>query len=137
MLGPDTEARELPALEVIKRSSPSRAEYSISTPEKKGKKHKFREEDRNAGVTRRKREPKGEDEAKNERKRLRRLKRLSKEAEKREVYRIQAEGDVETGLTKMSAGSLVQDGCDASYPRKRDRKKKKRRDTESVVCRGE
>jgi hypothetical protein len=139
VLGPDTEARELLIPGATKPTSPSRAgfnepERSTSITEKKVKKRKFREEHGNTGVAQRKRDPKSESEAKNERKERRRLKRLRKEAEKSEIGEIPVEGDVETGLTKVSEEGSMQGGDCVGYSRKQDRKKKKRRGKDSVAC---
>lgn len=137
VLGPDTEARELLALEAVKSFSPPRAEpngpeRNILITREKAKKRKFREEHWKVGVTRTKRKSKREAETEGEGRERRRLKRSRKEAEKR-FYETRVEGDVEIGFTKMSAKDLEQNDDDASYPREKDRKKKKRKVKESAV----
>jgi len=140
VLGPCDEAEELLVLEVRERSSPSGAGLyetggSISTSKKKGKKRKFQEGDGNTGVMQGKRKPGRENEAKIERKEKRGLKRSRKEAEEmKETWEVRAEGDVKTGLTKTSAEGSVQGGDHASYSRRKDRKKKKRKNKESITC---
>jgi len=98
----------------------------VSSSGKEGKKRKFLDEDGNAGVTRTKRNPKREGEAKSERKERKRLKRSRKEAEKREVCGIRVGDGVETGFTKMPVEGSVQGGDDAGYSRKKDYKKKRK-----------
>lgn len=123
----DAEVRELPALDAVKRSSPSRAdsnrpECCISTTEKKGKKRKFRGDGKTV-VTQMKQKSNREDERK-DRRRL--LERSRKETEKREVYEIRMEGDIEITLTKMLEVDSVQDGDNAEYPHKNVCKKRRR-----------
>jgi len=75
-----------------------------------------------------KRRSKGGDETKDERKEGGMLKRLKKEAEKREASGISADGWVKTELQKIPDPSegLVQDDDGTGYSRKKDRKKKRR-----------
>jgi hypothetical protein len=137
VLGPDTEVVDSLAPEAVKQSPPPRTELNelerTSIAEKRSRKRKHREGDK-TGIAQKKRRSRGGDETKDERKERRTLKRLKKEAEKREASGVSADGWVKTGLQKIldPPEGLVQDDDDGTgYSRKKDcKKKRKQKDQE-------
>jgi len=121
VLGSDPKEPQVPEVAQPFRSGLSDPKSGVSIMEKrKGKKRKSREEEEGVEIAQKKRRLKRE------------MRRLWKEAgkRKREVSEPRSHGEVEAGLTEelIAPEGSVKDGDTTDYPRKKDRKKKRRRD---------